>query len=285
MPKKIISLFVLSLLLGLTSPAGAMPNLTFAQLSTPGTQRTLALPPAADNSPVISLGTAQDPQSGETVQGYLFIHYKDGYTHKPGHEGGSTIGASSCYSYLAQGAKWKGTVEGWLMNPANSRGLDPFTVFAVESAGIGKWEDAADGFVGNGIGVDILGNGLMATTTLTADTQAPDGNNEAYFADVSSPGAIAVTIVWGIFSGPPSQRKLVEWDMVFDDLDFDWSLAGESAKMDFDNIATHELGHAVGMGHPSDSCTEETMYRFADFGETKKRDLYTGDIAGINKLY
>ena len=55
--------------------------------------------------------------------------------------------------------------------------------------------------------------------------------------------------------------------------------------MDFENIATHELGHSVGMGHPADECTEETMYRFASEGETKKRDLNAGDIAGVNQLY
>jgi len=42
---------------------------------------------------------------------------------------------------------------------------------------------------------------------------------------------------------------------------------------------------AAGLGHPDDSCTEETLYRFAAFGETKKRTLNTGDIAGINELY
>ena len=55
--------------------------------------------------------------------------------------------------------------------------------------------------------------------------------------------------------------------------------------MDFENIATHELGHTVGMGHPSDYCTEETMFRFASAGETKKQTLEAGDIAGISKLY
>lgn len=77
----------------------------------------------------------------------------------------------------------------------------------------------------------------------------------------------------------------MEWDQVYDDVDFDWSDNGEAGKMDFEEIATHELGHAVGLGHPEDSCTEETMYRYASLGETKKRDLNTGDIAGIATLY
>lgn len=42
---------------------------------------------------------------------------------------------------------------------------------------------------------------------------------------------------------------------------------------------------AEGVGHPEDSCTEETMYRFAVLGETKKSELNDGDIAGINELY
>ncbi len=39
------------------------------------------------------------------------------------------------------------------------------------------------------------------------------------------------------------------------------------------------------MAHPDNSCTEETMYAFADFEETKKQDLFDGDIAGILDLY
>ncbi len=55
--------------------------------------------------------------------------------------------------------------------------------------------------------------------------------------------------------------------------------------MDLQNIATHEGGHGAGMDHPDDSCSEETMYRFSQQGETNRRTLHTGDIAGINKLY
>jgi predicted Zn-dependent protease len=55
--------------------------------------------------------------------------------------------------------------------------------------------------------------------------------------------------------------------------------------MDFLNVATHELGHAMGLGHPRDTCTEETMFAYATYAEMKKRDLNAGDIAGIRKLY
>lgn len=278
-----LTLALVSLVAG---QALAFPNLSIASLATKGTSRTLVLPPAADSADVISLGEAIDPRSGEMVEGLMFIHYKRGFSHKGTHNPGGTEATTSCYAYLARGAKWK-TVEPWVMNSSNIDGLNGTTLFNLMDASLVKWEDATDGVVGNGTGVQIFGAGTSTTSPLFADSSSPDGQNEVYFADVSSTGTIAVTIVWGIFGGPTFQRKLVEWDMVFDDVDFDWSAgaAGVAGKMDFDNIATHEIGHAAGMGHPSDSCTEETMYRFASNAETKKRSLNSGDITGINNLY
>lgn len=278
-----IALLSLVLLVG-ASPVWAGPHFSTANLSTPGTERTLVLPAPADHSPVISLGTGVDPQSGKLVQGYAIIHYKKGFTHKLNHNPGNKGAKTSCYSFLSSGAKWKG-VETWLVNPLNARGLDGNFVLNNLSANVSKWEDATDGVI-DGAGLDVLGEGATTSAVLVADTVSPDGQNEVYFADVSHAGAIAVTIVWGIFQGPPFARELVEWDQVYDDVDFDWSAAGEAGKMDFENIATHELGHSVGLADLYDqTCSEETMYGYADFGETKKRDLNAGDITGMNKLY
>lgn len=225
---------------------------------------------------VYSLGKGKDVD-GKLVDGLMIIHPgpKKEFA-KPAGVGGGKGGESKCFAFLANGAKWK-TIEPWIVNPANVEGLLDSFVFNNLAVDIQKWEDAAS--------KNIVGDGTTTTDTLVADTENPDGTNEVYFGDVGSAGSIAVTIVWGIFFGPPSQRVLVEWDQVYDQVDFDWSSTGEAAKMDFENIATHELGHSVGMGHPDDSCTEETMYRFANFGETKKRDLNAGDIAGIKELY
>lgn len=276
--------FVASLIF-LVSPVLARPTLQSATLTTSGTQRTLTLPPAADNSNVIFLGTAPDPGTGQLVEGYAIVHYQPNPSHKP-NQGTGGAKTTACYTYLSAGAKWK-TLEPWVVNPANTRNLDSNTVFNILSGGIAKWEDATDGNVTNGTGVDVLGSGSTTSQTLVADLTAPDNQNEVYFADITDPGVIAVTIVWGIFGGPPFQRQLVEWDQVYDDVSFDWSTAatGVAGKMDFDNIATHELGHSVGMGDLYNSCTEETMYGYANFAETKKRDLNSGDITGIHKLY
>lgn len=70
--------------------------------------------------------------------------------------------------------------------------------------------------------------------------------------------------------------------------DYEWGNADIDgiSVMDLQNIATHELGHAAGLGDLyKPPATEETLYGYANYGETKKRGLYYGDIAGIKKLY
>jgi hypothetical protein len=266
-----------------TFPAVASPPQGVSMtLSNPNSSKTLVLPAAADNSPVISLGSAIDPQTGEVVEGYAIIHHKKNQA-KPTERGGpkNTV----CYSFLAADAKWK-LIEPWVINASNNFGTNTTTIFSNFSANVNKWEDAADGVVGNGQGVDIFGNGSYTSFPLVADSSAPDGANEIYFGSISSAGTIGVTTVWGVFSGPASGRKLVEWDMVFDQEDFDWSLTGEATKMDFNNIATHELGHSAGLADLYQTgCSEQTMYGYATEGETNKPTLDSGDVLGISTLY
>ena len=232
-------------------------------------------PGSSGDHAVVPLGKAFDTD-GRLVEGYAIIHYKRGFgkpADKPGK--GPSGGGEKCYAFLAKDARWK-TPEPYLVDPTNGRGLDQATVRDLTTLAVNAWDvEVAFDIFGSEVGGIVDG----------ADTVSPDGKNEVYFADVAYDGAIAVTIVWGVFSGPPFGRELIEWDQVYDDVDFDWSTSGEAYKMDFQNIATHEVGHSAGMGHPDDSCTEETMYRFADYGETKKQDLNTGDIVGINELY
>ena len=284
MARKLIASHIIVGLLTVVSPVVAAPP-EFVEKTVVPAQQTVSIPltaaQVADN--VFFLGTASDPSSGEVVQGYAIVHYERGA--KESQNTAVTSAVEQCYTFLAEGAKWK-VIEPWVVNAANRRGLAGSFVLSNLTSDIAKWEDAADGVMGSG-SIDILGNGTLTAARLKADFGLPDGKNEVYFANVSSPGAIAVTVVWGIFSGPVENRKLVEWDQVYDDRDYNWSgsASGEAGKMDFENIATHELGHSVGLGDLYNSCTEETMYGYASYGEINKRDLNTGDIAGVNALY
>ena len=246
-----------------------------------GQGRSFHLPPhAVEVAPgTFDLGVAQDVD-GRAVRGVAFLHPRRGFARKPGTGGGG--GSTQCYAFLASGAKWK-TVEPYVIGPTN--GEISSTDFASwTAAGLLAWESAA--------GTPIFGAPDPDGTVDGADEMAPDGKNEILFASIAEPGTVAVTIVWGVFSGPPFGRELVEWDMVLDS-DLTWGNAGpgsetalgDTSVMDFWNVFTHEAGHAAGLSHPGDTCTEATMYRFTQEGETKKRTLNAGDIAGIQALY
>jgi len=272
----LLSVIMLSSGFMINSPATAAPNENAnekAKVRVP--ENAVEIAPG-----IFHIGTVM--HEGKLVEGIMVFHHRPGHGGGPGGGGpggggpggGGNGGGDKCFAFLARGAAWN-NAENYGVDPTNSRGLtDPFIRNTIASS-LQEWDDAA--------GLEIFDSNTQEVDG--ADTVSPDNKNEVLFADIESPGAIAVTIVWGIFGGPPSGRVLVEWDAVFDDVDFDWSNRGEAGKMDFENIAQHELGHAAGMGHPGDTCTEETMYRFASLGETKKQDLNAGDIAGIVSLY
>lgn len=278
--KEYLFVFVVMVVLATTSFALAKPN---------NNPRAFELPAkAVEVAPgVFYLGEAFD--NGRKVQGYaMFVKptcNNNGICEPELGENpscadckgnGEDPDSSSCYGFLSREAKWK-TIESYIVDPTNIRGLNEIFVTSNLAVDIGKWETAA--------GVDILGNESLGDVD-GADTESPDGKNEVYFADVVYENAIAITIIWGIFRGPPQNRELVEWDQVYDDVDFDWSANGEAGKMDFENIATHELGHSVGLDDLYTSeCSEQTMYGYADYGETKKRSLEDGDKTGVTQLY
>ncbi|MEE8422799.1 MAG: matrixin family metalloprotease [Dehalococcoidia bacterium] len=228
---------------------------------------------------IFSLGTAV--VNGRTVEGIAIAHHRDGHTKGGGGEDPTPeptatptpdpidlAVAATCFSFINAGTSWA-TAEPWLFTP-----FGPATLAHMD-ASLQAWDVE--------VGANIFGTGT-ATSGLSADGNAPDGANEAYFARIVGPGArgtIAFTIIWWELNGP-----FIEWDMVFNTR-FSWATDGSSNAMDFLNIATHETGHAAGMGHTEaiNDCSEQTMFPTGSNGETQKRTLDVGDIAGIKSLY
>jgi len=276
-------------ILVLTGSAKAVPtapDAPSAPSSPSAPDKPFALPKDAIkiSEDTFRLRPSKDPSTGETVEALAIVH-KANFKNVPARvQSPEKFFASTCYGYLARGAKWK-AVEPWVVNATNGSGLLENFVLNSLSLNISKWEDATDGIVGNSSGANVLGDGSATSAALLADTVSPDNANEAYFGSIEDPDTIAVTIVWGIFSGPTFQRKLVEWDQIYSNA-YNWSSSGEAGKMDFNNIGIHELGHSFGMNDLYTSfCSEQTMYGYASLGETKKTTLEAGDINGINKLY
>jgi hypothetical protein len=230
------------------------------------------------------------------IEGYSIFHYAN--ASKPKTSGKpAPIPNLTCYGFIAAGVKWK-NVEDYRVDAAGSGGtsgvdLDQATVQAIVAANIGKWETAAS--------YNILGNDITSGPIGAVDLSVSDGNNDVVFGAIDGPGnTIAVTNVWGYFSGNPQTKRLIEWDQIFDNGDnFVWGTDGSATKMDFENISTHELGHATGLGDIyTAGCEQVTMFGYASVGDFSKSSLqadYTtttapithiiGDITGINVMY
>lgn len=267
--KTLISTFILSVWAVSTSAFAAPP------FELPETANEIA-------KGIYDLGTAVE--NGRNVHGYAFVRYKKDFAQpaNPGNgngksgNNGSGDTTSTCFSFISNGAKWN-TVEDYILNPSNTAGMNESFVADQIATATGLWNTQVSG--------TIFGSRVSGTVD-GADTVSTDGKNEILFADIAETNVIAVTITWGVFSGPPFARGLVEWDQVYDDVSFSWGNADtNTGVMDMLNIAAHEVGHAAGMDHPSSTCSEETMHATASNGETKKRTLNAGDIAGIQDLY
>lgn len=78
--------------------------------------------------------------------------------------------------------------------------------------------------------------------------------------------------------------EIIDADILFSKA-FKWSVDvnGEEGKADLQSIATHEIGHLLGLDHPNNS--DATMYWSALEGEIHKRTLAADDIQGICYLY
>lgn len=233
---------------------------------------------AQGNSEKIPPGLKKIPPGLEKI---VFIHYKKEHAKpdkpdKPD-KPGKPSGEPECYDFMGKNIKWKDTEIVYLIDQAGS-GLDVTQVETAMTAGAAEWEDHTSA---------TLFGGYTTSGGLSWDGDPgdePDGRNELLFADYQQSGVIAVTVVWGYFSGPPGIREIFEFDILFD-TDYEWGI-GDENKMDVQNIATHELGHGLGLGDVyEDGCSEVTMYGLSEEGELIKQTLDQPDITAIQKLY
>ena len=201
-----------------------------------------------------------------------FIHWKKDFAKS------RTVAAKvpTCYKFLTRTKiKWTTLPVNYEINPVNSKqGLDEsFVCSAVATSGK-TWDGATS--------KNLFTNYATCPINYTATYGVQNYKNAITFGNYPTAEVIAVTTIWY----NPATKAIVEFDVMFD-TDWTWGDASvDSTKMDLQNIATHELGHGVGLADVYDSvCSAVTMYGYSNYGETQKRTLETPDTIGLQTLY
>jgi len=220
--------------------------------------------------PVLSMAQRDNPKDIEKIE---FIHYKKGTVKD---NPARAVKDPACYGFLTKrGVKWTTLPVEYFIDPSNSEGLTSDFVCSAFKSAATTWDNATS--------KTLFNNSLTGCRfTSTSTYGVRDDKNTIVFGSYSDPRVIAVTSIW--YS--QTTGLIYEFDMLYNSA-FAWGNAASStALMDLQNIATHELGHAIGLDDMYNSaCDQVTMYGYSSEGDLLRRTLATPDITGLQKLY
>ncbi|MDZ7729114.1 MAG: matrixin family metalloprotease [Dehalococcoidia bacterium] len=164
--------------------------------------------------------------------------------------------------YVTNGYSWPGATASWgYDNSGKPSGLSGDS--QAMSAGANAWGSP---------GFDFTGGGSSSAGTGGCNGSRDDNNTVGWASRSGS--TLAVTCTW--YSGSTA----IEFDMEFDP-GWSWTTGG-STQIDLQSVATHEFGHALGLGHTSVSSA--VMYASYSAGSVK-RTLHSDDVAGVEAIY
>lgn len=150
----------------------------------------------------------------------------------------------------------------------------------------------------SGISSSTARSAVVAAFSEIDREEHPSGR---FFAQASRSSDADIIVRWGYLDGTgksiakttywynPGTKTLSYAEIILDRSER-WSVVSglsctgrAGSPFDIENVAIHEIGHAIGLGHVSD--TRLTMYPSSAPGETLKRTLGIGDQIGIDRLY
>jgi hypothetical protein len=219
-------------------------------------------------------GNQAIPKRPTDLEQIVFVHqFKPGKPENPGNSQGRPPRDTA--SYKLWGGKL-GETASYKINISGS-GVGEAAIDAINAAA-GSWNK-----------VTAFGELLSYGGTTTKSGYAYDYENTVSWANLGPNNTNTIAIAYYWYSR--KTKEVVEFDIIFNTI-WTWGIDpdGEGGKtisdMDIQNLATHEFGHPIGLSDLyTDSANSLTMYGYSDYGETQKRSLEAGDIAGAQALY
>jgi len=165
------------------------------------------------------------------------------------------------------------------LNPAGSDDLSFSQVEKALMASFQVWEDVPTSSVAftrgpNSSSTTTMGDGILQLYWLENSESTNDGLNLA--------GAVALTRRTFTTSGAKI-GEITDAATVFNGFRYKWAVDGRSDAIDVQEVATHEIGHVLGLAHTP--IGGATMYPLTIAGRTQSRTLAPDDMIAVSVSY
>src|SRR5687767_11760000 len=173
------------------------------------------------------------------------------------------------YSYSTY-AKWSSSSATFYVNPSNADVSSTSAIWALQYA-MNVWNNAGSSFH------------FQYGGTASDNSSAYDNRNVILFRNQSNGSAIASTYSWWNSSNQLLDSDIIIWDGPFTFYTGTSGCGGIANSAYLEDIATHELGHALGLSHSNYS--DATMYPNYSYCSQEGRTLASDDVNGLKALY
>ncbi len=165
------------------------------------------------------------------------------------------------------------------LNPAGSDNLSFSQIERAIAASFQSWEDVPTSNVAftrgaNSTSTTTTGDGVLQLFWLENSESTGDGLNLA--------GAVALTRRTYFTSGTRT-GEITDAATVFNGFRYQWAIDGRSDAVDVQEVATHEIGHILGLAHTP--IGGATMYPLTIAGRTQARTLAPDDAIAASVAY